>query len=239
MTNSPIRLYLIQHVPFEGAGYIQQWLDNQGLAYTWIRLSEDPVFPPIDTVGGLVILGGPMSVTDTEVYPWIGQEVKFIQEVIEQNLPVLGVCLGAQFIAKAMGARVYKNHSKEIGWFPIRWLETDFLELGTTVPNEMIVFHWHSETFELPTSAVWLATNDACRHQAFRVGAKIIGLQFHLEIDQCGMNGLIEHCANDLDDSGGCQSVREIRSGFVKNSYSYTLLENILQQLFGSNQRSN
>src|SRR5207302_710127 len=122
-----------------------------------------------------------MSVNDN--LPYIRRELDLIREAASLGKAILGVCLGTQLIAKALGASVYPNSLKEIGWYPICWTgaaSDDFLHRGLTAPET--VFHWHSETFDLPPGAELLAYSDRCRHQAYRVGDKIYGLQFHLEV---------------------------------------------------------
>src|SRR5205823_5670297 len=137
--------------------------------------------PDVSSAGGLIFMGGPMSVNDD--LPYLRQEQGFIAQAIAGGKPVLGICLGAQLIAGTLGARVYRNPVKEIGWYPIR-LEDAAADdcLFRELPPEHIVFHWHGETFDLPAAAVPLASSAACRHQAYRVGSNVYGLQFHLEV---------------------------------------------------------
>ncbi|NUM99996.1 MAG: type 1 glutamine amidotransferase [Bryobacteraceae bacterium] len=133
-----------------------------------------------DSYAGLVLMGGPMSANDNVDY--IRRELQLIEQFVAAGKPVLGICLGAQLIAKAAGARVYRNSVKEIGWAPVYWTEAghrDPLFAGLNQPEN--VFHWHGETFDLPAGADWLAYSEACRHQGFRLG-KAYGLQFHLEV---------------------------------------------------------
>jgi GMP synthase-like glutamine amidotransferase len=136
-----------------------------------------------------------MSVNDP--LPWLAEEQRLILEAIERNQPVLGVCLGAQVIAKTLGAQVRRNPVKEIGWFDIRMTaaaQNDRLFAG--LAGEETVFHWHGETFDLPPGAVLLASSQACVNQAFRVGAAVYGLQFHLEVTP-GM--IADWCTQDLN----------------------------------------
>jgi GMP synthase (glutamine-hydrolysing) len=115
--------------------------------------------------------------------PWIPPEIATIRAAVHRGIPVLGICLGAQLIARALGARVYRNPEKEIGWSPLQWTaaaSADPLFHGFRDPET--VFQWHGETFDLPPGAEHLAYSSACRHQAFRTGANVYGIQFHLEV---------------------------------------------------------
>ena len=150
----------------------------------------------------MVALGGPMSVNHETQLPWLKAEKQFLKTAIEHGVPVLGVCLGAQLIASSLGARVYPNSQKEIGWFPIH--------ATRLLPPELRVFHWHGETFDLPRGATLLASSPACRHQAFQLGSSVLGLQFHLETTPAAARALVEHCRDELVPGQYVQSDSEI-----------------------------
>lgn len=192
-------MLVFRHVPYEHLGLIAPALEAAGLEYEYVDLPPDANRPlDLETARGLIFMGGPMSVNDDLDY--VRREMEVIRQAARGGLPMLGVCLGAQLIAKALGARVYRNVVKEIGWFPVRWREAaaeDALLAG--LPNPATVFHWHGETFDLPDGAVWLASSDACRHQAFRRGENIYGLQFHLEVTPGMISGWLEEDANSAD----------------------------------------
>lgn len=175
------RVVVFRHVPAEGLGIIAECLDAAGLSWGYADLPGGTPAPPLDSASALIFMGGPMSANDG--LPYIRREIQLIETGMGQNKPVLGICLGAQLIAKALGARVYRNPVKEIGWYPVSWTDEahrDPLFSGLTQPEA--VFHWHGETFDLPPGAVWLAASEACRNQAFRFGTNVYGLQFHLEV---------------------------------------------------------
>ncbi len=177
-----MRVLAFRHVPFEHLGRIGESLESAGVAFEYVDLPAGPSAAiPLESAGGLVFMGGPMSANDE--LPYIHRELEIIRQAAAAGTPVLGICLGAQLIAKALGARVYRNPVKEIGWFPVEWTEAarrDPLLAGLSGPEA--VFHWHGETFALPRGAEWLAQSDRCRHQAFRAGPGVYGFQFHLEV---------------------------------------------------------
>jgi GMP synthase (glutamine-hydrolysing) len=174
----------LQHVPQETLGTLQTALAGAELRCCYIDLSRQvPQRLPLDRAAGLVVLGGPMNVDQTDKYPFLGPEVGWIRETIEAELPVLGICLGSQLVAKALGARVAPNAVKEIGWYPVEFTAAasdDRLFAGCG--PRMTVFQWHGDAFELPKGAVQLARSDLCENQAFRYGSRAYALQFHLEV---------------------------------------------------------
>jgi GMP synthase-like glutamine amidotransferase len=202
---NPKRVLAFRHIPFEGLGLIHALLEERGISveYPDLYLPGAPV-PDITQAAGLIFMGGPMSVNDD--LPWLHQELQLISRALERGQPVLGVCLGAQLIAKALGAKVYRNAVKEIGWFEIHLTEAGARDaLFAGVGPAETVFHWHGETFDLPPGAEWLAWSEACRHQAFRAAAGVYGLQFHLEVTP----GMIENwCAQDANQG----DVRELNA---------------------------
>jgi len=177
-----MHVLVFRHVAFEGLGLIGAVLEERGISYEYVDLYRDPgAEPAFDSAHGYVFMGGPMSANDD--LPYVLREIGLIQDAVAAGKPVLGVCLGAQLIAKALGARIYRNHVKEVGWAPVYWTEAarhDPLFEGLREPET--VFHWHGETFDLPAGAEWLAWSDDCRHQVFRAGTGVYGLQFHLEV---------------------------------------------------------
>jgi len=205
-----MKAHVLQHVPFEDLGSIGAYLKNRSAQIDYTRFFEDPKLPALDAVDMIIAMGGPMSVHDEDEYPWLKPEKQFIREAIIQGTPVLGVCLGAQLIAASLGARVYPNPVKEIGWFPIRAVPVP--EENFRFPKECTVFHWHGETFELPEGAVRLAENDACMNQAFQFKRNAIGLQFHLETTFESAVALLENCRRDIVPGPYIQSETELRA---------------------------
>lgn len=174
-----MKVHVLQHVQFEGLGCIERWLETQGAQVGFTRLFQGDTLPTPNSIDMIIAMGGPMSVNDEKEFAWLKQEKQFIRDAIARGVPILGICLGAQLIASVLGERVYRNKLKEIGWFPIQAVPT--AEPAFRFPAECLVFHWHGETFDLPTGAVLLAKSACCENQAFQLMSNVIGLQFHLE----------------------------------------------------------
>jgi GMP synthase (glutamine-hydrolysing) len=180
-------ILVLRHEPFEHLGHFATFLQSANIPFEYKDLGQPLALDERrerDGCGysGVIIMGGPQSANDAN--PGLDAEMRLIGQAIEKGLPVLGVCLGAQLIAKALGARVYKNSVPEIGWAPVHFTEaakSDPLFGGFATPTTF--FHWHGETFDIPQGAEWLAYSDNCRHQAFRYGRNVYALQFHPEIE--------------------------------------------------------
>jgi GMP synthase (glutamine-hydrolysing) len=198
-----MRVVVFRHVPFEGLGLIQPALDEGRAAVEFADLfRDDAPEPDVAGAAGLILMGGPMSANDN--LPYLRREMDYIRQAAERGQPVLGVCLGAQLAARALGARVYRNPVKEIGWFDVHLTEAgrqDPLLCPLGVPET--VLEWHGDTFDLPSGAEWLAWSEGCRNQAFRLGSSLYGLQFHLEVTP---EMILDWCSQDAN----CGDVREL-----------------------------
>ena len=170
-----MKVVAIQHVPHEPMGYIEYLLKEKGVEYEYVKVYEGEE-PELRDATHLVIMGGPMGVYDD--YPFIPKEKELIRQAFKRNVPILGICLGAQLIASALGKDVYP-YKKELGWFEVRKVEED--PIVRDLPEVLKVFQWHGDTFELPDGAKLLYAGDLVRNQAFRIG-NAVGLQFHLEV---------------------------------------------------------
>jgi len=234
-----MRLHWFQHVPFEELGAIAPWAQARGHAVSVTRLFLDEPLPSIDTFDWLVIMGGPMGVYDGAQFPWLKTETEFIGQAIARGKRVLGICLGAQLIAAALGARVYPNKQKEIGWLPIRLTpEGTRSEYFDAAPAPFPVFHWHGDTFDLPARAVRLAESDACANQAFQYGDRVVGLQFHLEVTPEGVERLIGHCGHELVDGPTIQTREQLRAGRSEIGRLNGRMERLLDRLEKTGARS-
>lgn len=191
-----MKVHVLQHVPCEDIGSIASWLEARRARVNYTRFYENPTLPNLSEVDLVIIMGGPMSANDESEFSWLQPEKRFIHEAIQRGVSVLGVCLGSQLIASALGSRIYRSHEKEIGWFPIE--ATNSLGSAFHFPKKCNVFHWHGETFDLPRGAVQLAKSKICENQAFQIGRNVIGLQFHLETTPVSTRAMVEHCLNEL-----------------------------------------
>jgi GMP synthase (glutamine-hydrolysing) len=209
-------LLILQQVPHEHLGTFAPPLEAAAFHFHHIDFSLEPAArPKLNTYDGLVVLGGPMNIDETEKYPYLTFESALIAQAIDRNLPVLGVCLGAQLIAKALGSRVYPNPVKEIGWYdlaPSPWAAVDslFARFRTTEK----VFQWHGDTFEIPREAVRLASSPLCANQAFRYGKNVYGLQFHIEVNEAMIQDWLDvpENQNEMARLGGIFDPQKIRN---------------------------
>jgi GMP synthase-like glutamine amidotransferase len=203
-----MRAHILQHASFESPGSILTSLQDRGVEVTCTRLyAGEPVPISVDREL-LIVMGGPMSVNDEAEYPWLAGEKAVIADAVAKNRSVLGICLGAQLVASALGCRVYPNAVPEIGWFPIVPTSPG-VALGLPAP-ETLVFHWHGETFDLPDGATLLASSPGCVNQAFAVGPRVIGLQCHLEVTPDDVRSMIDYGRHELAPGRYVQSAREI-----------------------------
>jgi len=191
-----VKAHILQHVEFEGIGSMAGWLRRAEAEVRYTRFFANDPLPPIKGLGLVIVMGGPMSVNDEASLPWLAREKQFLREVVAREIPLLGVCLGAQCIASALGAEVRRCEHKEIGWFPV--VSTDVATGGFRLPEPTRVFHWHGEACELPPGAVHLARSVGCENQAFRIGRRVLGLQFRLGMTPGTAAALVEHCRHDL-----------------------------------------
>jgi GMP synthase-like glutamine amidotransferase len=193
-----VRIHSLHHVSFEGLGTIAAWARDAGHTVTSTWLSGGDRLPDHGAYDALLVMGGPMSVHDEALHPWLADEKRFLRAAVDRGKPVLGICLGGQLLAHVLGARVVEQADLEIGWFPVRRAAGLAASLAAILPDAFDAFHWHGETFELPPGAVQLAVSEACPQQAFACGDQVIGLQFHVETTPEIAAALVEHCPEDL-----------------------------------------
>ena len=227
-----MRVHYLQHIPFEGLGSIGPWLHARGASVRATKLYDGEMPPASRDFDWLIVLGGPMSVHDEHAYPWLAAEKRCIADAIAASKAVLGICLGAQLIASALGQRVFASHQAEIGWFPVRPPEPPGGGPFAAAFSEPVeVFHWHGQTFDLPPGADHLAQSDACRNQAFCVGDRVLALQFHLETTPEGAKALVEHCGDELVAAPFVQTAAEILGEATRHERINASMEAVLEVL--------
>ncbi|MFH0784199.1 MAG: type 1 glutamine amidotransferase [Pseudomonadota bacterium] len=194
-----MNIHYIQHVSFEGLGGIEPWAHRNGHLLTATRLYLHEEFPAIEAIDLLVVMGGPMNIYEERTYPWLVEEKRFLDKVIAGGKSILGICLGAQLLADVLGARVFANTHKEIGWFPVKTTEESRTSnIFSGFPESFEAFHWHGDTFDIPQGARHIAHSGGCENQAFIYDERIIGLQFHIETTLAGIQLLIANCGDEI-----------------------------------------
>jgi len=227
-----MNVHYLQHVPFEGLGYIEDWLIENKYSISSTRFYEaDYNLPAVENIDALIIMGGPMGVYDTVPHPWLLEEKQFITDCIESGKKVLGICLGAQLLADNLGAKVYGASHREIGWFPVKPAEESkqlswFYDLFKDQPT---VFHWHGDQFEIPEGGLDLLSSAANNNQAFSYGDNLIGLQFHLEVTRDTLIDMLENGASELTDAPYIQKVEEITAREANISRCNAMMAKILE----------
>ena len=208
-----LNIECLTHVPFEGPAVIADWIQDKKHKLHISRLYEGDSLPETDRVDFLVIMGGPMDVYDFHVHPWMEDEVEWVKEYIGSGKPVLGICLGAQIIATALGEEVFPGPYKEIGWHNLRFLPSlgDF-RICTDLPGARKVFHWHGDTFNIPEGATRIAESQAFTNQGFIYGNQVVALQFHLEATPGSVKDLVDNCRDELVEGPHIQTEKEILS---------------------------
>ncbi len=176
----PDTIYAIQHLAFEDLGALEDIFYQLGFRVRYFEAGVDDLSKAFQHKGLTIILGGPIGVYETEDYPFLQQEIDLLKVRLKENLPTLGICLGAQLIAHALGAKVYAGHQKEIGWSPLSLSNTEHNLLAPLMDTP--VLHWHGDTFDLPEQAELLASSAIYPNQAFAMGKNILALQFHIEV---------------------------------------------------------
>ena len=222
-----MRAHYLQHVPFEGLGSIETWLLTYGYEITSTKFYESGDLPKAEEIDLLIVMGGPMSVNDKNEYPWLVDEKKFLKNVIGSGKPTLGICLGAQLIANAMGSNVFRNSAKEIGWFPVQAVASSNNAVFK-FPIETVVFHWHGETFSLPSEAIQIAESEGCKNQAFQLGRSVIGLQFHLETTPESTRSIVVNCRDELVEGEYIQTEQDILSAPQER---YNTINNLMNDI--------
>jgi GMP synthase-like glutamine amidotransferase len=206
-----LRIHYFQHVSFEGLGNIEEWISLHGHSLTVTSFFENGKLPDISDIDWLIVMGGSMSVNDEEQYPWLVSEKQFIRKAIDAGKTDIGICLGSQLVSASLGAKVYQNTDREIGWFDVEftaYAKSD--NLFSFMGRKLKVFQWHGDTFDLPENAIHLAFSEGCKNQAYIYNNKVLALQFHLEPTLESLQQMIDYGREELKTGTYVQTEKEI-----------------------------
>jgi GMP synthase-like glutamine amidotransferase len=219
-------IFILKHIGIEGPGTLGNFLRQARWDVRVVQLQNGEPLPALSDCEAVISLGGPMNVYQTDKFPFLEQEEEFLRKALQDQIPILGICLGAQILAKAAGARVRAAKQKEIGWFTVSLTEEgkhDGLFRG--IKDDLKVFQWHEDTFDIPNNANLLATADTCKNQALRIGRCAWGVQFHPEMTADMIKEWVDFYQPDLDR-------REILSDYYRENDIYNQQAGIIYTNF-------
>ncbi len=226
--------HCLQHLPDEGPGHAAAWLAAHGHPLSFTRLDEpDPVFPALNSFDGLLILGGAMSVYDEAGFPWLRAEKAFLREAVRAGKITLGICLGAQLLAQALGGTVRPLPAPEIGFWPVRFAANALVHpLLRGWPAKATVLHWHEDAFTVPPGAQRLGMSAGCAAQGFLWGDGLVGLQFHPEMTEAMVEKLIRYENHETaQEQEFTQTAAQIREKLKSVWKGRMLLETLLKNM--------
>ncbi|UYZ60605.1 type 1 glutamine amidotransferase [Hymenobacter latericus] len=228
-----MRIHCLQHIPFETPGLISDWARQHNHQLSVTRFDQpDPRVPALEELDWLVVLGGAMSVHDDDRFGWLPAEKALIGQAIAAGKTVLGICLGAQLVAHALGAGVAPNPEPEIGFYPVQFTaEAQRHPLFAHAGAQATFLHWHGDTFSLPTGAVPLGASAACAQQGFAYGTRVTGLQFHPEMTPEILEQMLLHDGHELVPAPHVQTAAELRRGMTHLGPSQRFLFGLLDAL--------
>ncbi|MBF0481153.1 MAG: type 1 glutamine amidotransferase [Desulfovibrionaceae bacterium] len=227
-----MRIHGLFHAPFEGLGNIAAWAQARGHELSHSDLFAGEPCPKPAAYDFLVVMGGPMNIYEYDAYPWLKAEKAALALAVDSGRPVLGVCLGAQLLADALGGPVAKGKDKEIGWFDVAMTgEGLTTQAFRGFPQTFPAFHWHGDTFAIPPGAVRACASTACANQAFVFRERVVGLQFHLETSPESLGEIGEHCAAELVDGPYIQTLTQMTAVPGRFADLKILLDTLLDNL--------
>lgn len=228
-----MKILIFKHIPDEPAGHAEQWAEERGHGYSYFHWGQDQETNTLPEFDLLIIMGGKMGAYEEDIHPWLRTEKQIIRETIASGKKVMGICLGAQLIASAMGAAVYKNRHPEIGFHEISAVQPSSPLLKTPVTGSRY-FQWHGDTFDLPEGACLIATSDQVKNQAFTLNDNVLALQFHPEMDEKIVQGLLDSEHHRVEPSPWLQSKSEITDQLSLVNEGRNLLFTLLDELTSS-----
>lgn len=208
-----MNILFVLHAPFERPGFIETWAKKHNYKTQEVSPYKNEKCPDINEFDFLVVMGGPQSTLSIDKAPYLHDEIDLIKRAIKANKRILGVCLGAQLLAEALGAKTECSPNREIGMYQIELLEAaqDDPVFGS-FPSKFNMMHWHSDMPGIADGAILLAKSEGCPRQAFRYGDRIYGFQCHFELTKELVNEMIEHCGNDLKPDTYVMAPKELMS---------------------------
>jgi GMP synthase (glutamine-hydrolysing) len=225
------RIHILQHVPYETPGCIENWIKDKSYGYTVTELYNGDSLPEVSDIDWLIVMGGPMSVHDIAEFSWLSREKQFIRQAVNAGKVVIGICLGSQLVAEVLGSRVYKNSEKEIGWFPVcRRMDGVSSPLLNMFNDIETVFHWHGDTFEIPEGAMHLLNSGGCMNQCFVYNERVLALQFHVEVTESLLESMMTNGLEEIVQSHYIQSIDQIRNGIAHIKRNNELMYSILDE---------
>lgn len=227
-----MHIHFLQHVAHEGPGCIANWATEREFSTSTSLLDSGKALPKTDKFDWLIVLGGPMSVNDEHLHPWLITEKNLIKQAMQQEKIVIGICLGAQLIAHIAGSEVRANILPEIGFFPVQFNECASKDpVFSSFPKQLTSFHWHGDIFNLPENAINMASSNISPCQAFRINETIFGFQFHPEATEKSITSMLEHGQQELNPSPYIQCATEIRSLIHHTKQNNLILFEILDKI--------
>jgi GMP synthase-like glutamine amidotransferase len=225
-----MKIHCIRHEPFEGLASIESWIRCNGHHISFTRTYLHQRFPDEIAFDMLIIMGGTASVYQSAKDQWMIAEKKLIQKTIKAEKKVLGICLGAQLLASVLGAKVYPGSSREIGWFPVHFTES-FLNEFPFLPGNITTFHWHGDTFDIPSGAIKIGSSELTPNQGFLLNRNILAMQFHPEMNLSSIKKIIKAAGHQLcDNSKYIQPAAVITDQTELISLNNQLMFNILDR---------
>jgi len=228
-----MHIHYLKHVPFEGLGSMENMFVRRGCKLSRTCMYEDQSFPSTHEIDALIVMGGPMGVSDEHQYPWLTLEKEFIESVLKRDIPVMGVCLGAQLIANVLGAAVVKNAHEEIGWFPVNRVDgrkDDLLDQRLEkLPVSFDALHWHGDTFDTPDGARNFISSAGCANQGFTYGEATLALQCHLEMMPSNVEAIYQECGSPEKAGTYIHGLSTMLAPTEKFQNASNILENLLE----------